>query len=296
MSQKRRVLLITVAVLFIATTIYPPWAHREYARGEIAGSYAWLWEAPERCHVDMARLMIEWLLIAVPAGVAWVFLKDKQPIHTEASNPEDHFSTTAPAPATPPITPQPRATPSPDIGRGSPGTASGSLNAAPLVKPSTTIEENRTPEERELAKKEAQLATHEEELAQRELELATLHAELRAFEQMYLRVVGTRYADLDEIEAKLLRPARDSGPTTREHTKRRDRLARRQTGAHAPSTKHNTWESTKHSSHQTVSRSSIAKLRSGSILTWQPMKLTAIDGSDSWLRLTARTRKATKRS
>lgn len=58
------------------------------------------------------------------------------------------------------------------------------------------------PEDRELEKKRFELADLEGELAQRELELVTRQAELRVFEARYLRIVGVRYAELDEIEAQ----------------------------------------------------------------------------------------------
>jgi hypothetical protein len=60
-----------------------------------------------------------------------------------------------------------------------------------------------TPEERELEKKHAELATLEGELAERELEFATLQNELRAFEALYLRIVGALYAELDDLEAQI---------------------------------------------------------------------------------------------
>lgn len=67
--------------------------------------------------------------------------------------------------------------------------------AIPFKKPA--------PEESELAKKRAELAPLEAILAQREVELATLQAELRDFEARYLRIVGVRYAELDDIEAQI---------------------------------------------------------------------------------------------
>lgn len=60
-----------------------------------------------------------------------------------------------------------------------------------------------TPEEQELEKKRRELAALEAELAERELDLATIQAELNGFEREYLRVVGVRYAALDEIEAEI---------------------------------------------------------------------------------------------
>lgn len=62
----------------------------------------------------------------------------------------------------------------------------------------------KTPEELELSVKEQELAELETELAQRELDLATLQAELNAFEAAYIRMVGVKLAELDEIEAKIL--------------------------------------------------------------------------------------------
>ncbi len=61
----------------------------------------------------------------------------------------------------------------------------------------------QTPEERELAAKKADLTVLESQLAERELDLATLRGELRAFEQRYLRIVGVKFAEIDEVEAQI---------------------------------------------------------------------------------------------
>ena len=61
-------------------------------------------------------------------------------------------------------------------------------------------EHRKTPEEEELS---TELNELELELVQNELDLATLRGELRVFEARYLRIVGTHYAELDEIKAQV---------------------------------------------------------------------------------------------
>jgi serine/threonine protein kinase len=65
------------------------------------------------------------------------------------------------------------------------------------------VERKLAPEEKELIRKRAQFSPIEEVLAQRELELATLKVELREFEGRYLRLIGTKHAELDELEAQV---------------------------------------------------------------------------------------------
>jgi hypothetical protein len=59
------------------------------------------------------------------------------------------------------------------------------------------------PEEEELAKKRQELAGLESELAESELRTAGMRVELAVFERRYLRMVGTRYVELDEIDAQI---------------------------------------------------------------------------------------------
>jgi chromosome segregation ATPase len=70
---------------------------------------------------------------------------------------------------------------------------SAKLNLKPPVKP----------EDQELARKREELTALETELAERELRAANLRAELGAFERQYLHVVGSRYAELDNLKAEL---------------------------------------------------------------------------------------------
>lgn len=65
------------------------------------------------------------------------------------------------------------------------------------------ITRRQTPEEQELSRKLSELDEFETELAKRELDLITLQAELHIFEATYIRTVGTRYAELDEVQAQI---------------------------------------------------------------------------------------------
>src|SRR5438552_16519166 len=89
--------------------------------------------------------------------------------------------------------------------------------------PEANLKRIQTPEELELKIKEAELATLQMELSDRETELATFEAEFRTFEVLYLRVVGSRYAALDELEA---RTAERSAERTPHDETARQRAAR----------------------------------------------------------------------
>ncbi|MGB8703362.1 MAG: molecular chaperone DnaJ [Thermosynechococcaceae cyanobacterium] len=60
-----------------------------------------------------------------------------------------------------------------------------------------------SPEEQELQNKQAELADLEANLAERELELATIQAELNAFENLYLQMVGIRLQELQRIKTQI---------------------------------------------------------------------------------------------
>jgi hypothetical protein len=81
---------------------------------------------------------------------------------------------------------------------------SGSCNSSNTrIKMTGKPIQGRKPEEEELSKKKAELSELELTLADRELFLTGLRTELFAFERAYVRIVGKRYAELDEIEAKI---------------------------------------------------------------------------------------------
>ena len=67
----------------------------------------------------------------------------------------------------------------------------------------SNLTRKETPEERELAAKKAALAALETQLAQRELDVATVRVELHAFEQRYLRIVGVKFVEIDDLEAQI---------------------------------------------------------------------------------------------
>lgn len=61
----------------------------------------------------------------------------------------------------------------------------------------------QNPEEHELELKRNELAALEADLVEWELRLSTLQADLAAFQGEYLRVVGSRYAALDDLRAQI---------------------------------------------------------------------------------------------
>ena len=87
------------------------------------------------------------------------------------------------------------------------------------------IARRQTPEERELAAKKADLAALEIQLAQRELDFATLRVELHAFEQRYLRIVGVKFAAIDDLEAQIAEALNRRSPSD-ETTRQRAEDAR----------------------------------------------------------------------
>lgn len=65
------------------------------------------------------------------------------------------------------------------------------------------IEKSSSPEEKEINKYKERYEELNQLLAEKELILETLKSENRVFEIKYMRVVGIKYAELDEIEAKI---------------------------------------------------------------------------------------------
>src|SRR3989338_2157083 len=65
------------------------------------------------------------------------------------------------------------------------------------------IKKINSPEEEELEVKRDELANISELLAEKELELTTLKNSVSHFERRYLREVGIKYVELDEINAKI---------------------------------------------------------------------------------------------
>ena len=90
------------------------------------------------------------------------------------------------------------------------------------------------PEERELARKVLEQTTLETELTERELRTANLRAELGAFERRYLHFVGARYAELDELKARIAEQLATNNPATIERSKRRATPAHARTKPNPP--------------------------------------------------------------
>jgi hypothetical protein len=88
------------------------------------------------------------------------------------------------------------------------------------------------PEDQELARKREEQAAVEAELADCELRAANLRAELGAFERQYLHFVGSRYAELDELNAQVAEEIAKAQPNIE-----RAQQAAREARARAASTK-----------------------------------------------------------
>lgn len=72
--------------------------------------------------------------------------------------------------------------------------------------------ETSSPGDEELHRKREELAGLQSELSESELELAILRSKLIAFERRYLEVVGSRYAELDALEAQIAEAVARSRP------------------------------------------------------------------------------------
>ena len=88
------------------------------------------------------------------------------------------------------------------------------------------------PEDQELVRKREEQTAIETELADCELRAANLRAELGAFERRYLHFVGSRYAELDELNAQVAEQIARSHPRNE-----RAQQAAREARARAATTK-----------------------------------------------------------
>jgi hypothetical protein len=76
------------------------------------------------------------------------------------------------------------------------------------------INTKRTPEELELQLKEDLLKARQESITELELELSTLTGDLRSFEIEYYLKVGTKYAQIDRLQATLDKMLLSKAPTS----------------------------------------------------------------------------------
>jgi hypothetical protein len=82
----------------------------------------------------------------------------------------------------------------------------------------SNIARTQSPEDLELASKKAELAALETQLTQRELDVTTIRVELHGFEQRYLRIVGVKFAEIDDLEAQIAEALNRRNPS--DQTKR----------------------------------------------------------------------------
>lgn len=74
---------------------------------------------------------------------------------------------------------------------------------------------NKNPEEEELQRKLTELSELESDLIQKELDLSTLEARLFKFEANYIRQVGRKFSQLDDIQSRIDALYRHSAPTAK---------------------------------------------------------------------------------
>lgn len=79
----------------------------------------------------------------------------------------------------------------------------GAEVALPARKRRRPLRPKASPEEGELKRKRAKFSEVQSQLAEKELALANLQAELSTIKSKYLKGVGARYAELDEIQARI---------------------------------------------------------------------------------------------
>lgn len=82
------------------------------------------------------------------------------------------------------------------------------------------------PEDAELEGKRKELQDLENQLLERELYLAEIHRDLASFEQRYLKIVGVKYAELDELQALIAELRARREPSVKTQSAARDARAR----------------------------------------------------------------------
>ncbi len=108
-----------------------------------------------------------------------------------------------------------------------------------------------SPEEQELKNKLGELSSLESVLTQKELDLATLEAELQALDHRYLRIVGAKFLELDQIKAEIAeilasqQPESASAQEEAEQARKRAEQTARDTGDISESKKVEAFQPTK---------------------------------------------------
>lgn len=84
MNRKRRACLIVGFLLLAAATLFPPW-RSSMGRGRFSSSYGFLFDPPYSGDtVELSRLFVEWLLVALVTGGSFYLLKGQDSPRHEA--------------------------------------------------------------------------------------------------------------------------------------------------------------------------------------------------------------------
>lgn len=69
--KTKQIVVVIFTGIFVLCGVFPPWR----SPGGFNSGYRMLLDPPNQSHVDLSRLLVEWVLVAVVGAVAWWLVK-----------------------------------------------------------------------------------------------------------------------------------------------------------------------------------------------------------------------------